>query len=456
MAHPQHNFTSNFKGSDGHNAELTLNINGAEKKYTPAGNDQTYNVPGVARIDINLDGADLVQAIQTALDGAAQPVLVERSVYDEEVVYQYIGDMDGSWYFGTCTVTKIVTIAVDKEDGAVNGEQIPIVNGVVIVPSDGLNVYAQLRTALGLGQLPVLNYVGTNPVYAQYEKTADNGDLIFVGAFATQSTSSRVQFTIYTVASDNTITTTSCESFSGNYDDLSDKPSTVFMAAYDVASYSDVANAYFHNEQLVICIKGNYLYQLKEKYSNKFIFVGTVDKDDGTFETITLNSSNVWTIETHNVDEYCVYRKSYDALHPLSTAATATDISNGCMDVEFDLGNADGFDMGDGNTLVFIGIPNRGGPSGVNFADAFTKIELYAINENDTPFLAAKVKDTSKDDYGDTLLPGDYYMWNRTYSGNGISAPIVKKFRVRYYLNMNTAWVPNLATKFYIYFTILL
>ena len=207
MAHPQHNFTSNFNGSDGHNAELTLNINGVEKKYTPAGNDQTYNVPGVARIDINLDGADLVQAIQTALDGAAQPVLVEMSIYGEEYVYQYIGEIDGQWYFGTCITTKIVTITVAKEDGAVNGEQIPVANGVVIVESDGLNVYSRLRTALALGQLPVLSYVGANPVYAQYEKTADNGDLIFVGALASAS-DTYVQYNIYTVASNNTVTVT--------------------------------------------------------------------------------------------------------------------------------------------------------------------------------------------------------------------------------------------------------
>ena len=230
----------------------------------------------------------------------------------------------------------------------------------------------------------------------------------------------------------------------------------VFVATYNDTSYSDVEDAYFDNEQLVLCKRGTYLYPLKRNYSNKFVFESTVDKYDGTFETITLDSSNVWTIETHNVDEYCVYRKSYDALNPLSTATTAADISNGYMDVEFDLGNADGFTIGDGNTLVFIGIPNRGGPYGVAFADAFTKVELYAINDNNTPFIAAKVKDPSKDDYGDTLAPSDLYMWNRTYSGSGIGLSIVKKFRARYYLNMNTAWVPNLATNFYIYFTILL
>jgi hypothetical protein len=207
MAHPQHNFTSNFNGSDEHNAELTLNINGVENKYTPVGNDQTYNVPGVARIDIDLDGADLVQAIQTVLDGAAQPVLVEASIYDEEYVYQYIGEIDGQWYFGTCTTNKIVTVTVAKEDGAVNDEQTPVANGVVIVESDGLNVYSRLRTALALGQLPVLSYVGGNPVYAQYEKTADNGDLIFVGALASSS-DTYVQYNIYTVASNNTVTVT--------------------------------------------------------------------------------------------------------------------------------------------------------------------------------------------------------------------------------------------------------
>lgn len=232
-----------------------------------------------------------------------------------------------------------------------------------------------------------------------------------------------------------------------------------FVATYNDTNYSDVEDAYFDNEQLVFCERGTYLYQLKRRYSDKFIFEGTVDKDDGTFETITLDSSNVWTIETHSVDEYCVYRKAYDNLHPLSTSTTATDISNGYMDVEFDLGNADGFGVGEGHALVFIGIPNKGGPSGVDFANAFTKIELYAIDDDSslqTPYLAAKVKDPSKDDYGDSLGPNDLYMWNRTYSGNRTSVITVKKFRARYYLNMNTAWVPNLATNFYIYFTILL
>lgn len=232
-----------------------------------------------------------------------------------------------------------------------------------------------------------------------------------------------------------------------------------FVATYNDTSYSDVEDAFFDNEQMVFCERGTYLYQLKRFYNSKYIFEGTVDKEDGTFETITLDSSNVWTIETHSVDEFCVYRKAYDNLHPLSTSTTATDISNGYMDVEFDLGNADGFSVGEGHALVFIGIPNKGGPSGVDFADAFTKIELYAIDDDSslqTPYLAAKVKDPSKDDYGDSLGPNDLYMWNRIYSGNRTSVINVKKFRVRYYLNMNTAWVPNLATNFYIYFTILL
>lgn len=231
----------------------------------------------------------------------------------------------------------------------------------------------------------------------------------------------------------------------------------VFMATYGDTTYSEIENAYFNNESIVFCKNGNYLYPLKGRYGgNKFIFESTVDKDYGEFETITLTNSNVWSIETHSVDEYCVYRKSYDNLHPLSASATATDISNGYIDVEFDLGNADGFEIGDGNTLVFIGIPNKGGPGGTNFADAFTKVELYAISENNTPYLAAKVKDTSKDDYGDTLATSDLYMWNRTYSGNRTSLHTVKKFKGRFYLNMNTAWVPDLATSFYIYFTILL
>lgn len=207
MAHPQHNFTSNFNGSVGHNAELTLNINGVPKKYTPAGNDKEYNVPGVAHIDIDLDGADLVSAIRTALSGDAHPVLVELGVADEKVYWLYAGTDGESWYFTLTTLNAVSLVAVSQSDGSITHSHLDLANGVVIVRSDDAELSSKLYDAYAIGQLPVLEYVDDN-VYANFETIDDDTDeMLFVSSLASSSDTG-VEYKVYAVANDNSVTVT--------------------------------------------------------------------------------------------------------------------------------------------------------------------------------------------------------------------------------------------------------
>lgn len=200
MAHPQHNFTSNFNGSEGHNAELTLNINGTEHKYTPAGNDKEFTVTGAVRIDINLDGSELAARIMTVLDGDSLPLLVQQNLDGTEDSYTYVGLQDNKWLFGRMTTTHIDSVAVSTFDGAVRRETLALASDVAIVAYNDPAVYTKLRTAVALGHLPVLDYQGT---YATYV-TIDNNIL----KFATEAADPNVESYVYTVTSDNMVTAT--------------------------------------------------------------------------------------------------------------------------------------------------------------------------------------------------------------------------------------------------------
>ena len=164
MAHPQHNFTSNFNGSDGHNAELTLNINGVEKKYTPAGNDKTYNVPGVACIPTNLSSADLVNAIATAISGAALPVLVDLGADADAAFYKYSGRSNDTWTFTLVTAQCVYTIDVDVQTGTITRSDISLDKSVVHVSVDHTDLHAYITGLLGADQTPVLVMSDTDPV----------------------------------------------------------------------------------------------------------------------------------------------------------------------------------------------------------------------------------------------------------------------------------------------------
>lgn len=200
MAHPQHNFTSNFNGSEGHNAELTLNINGTEHKYTPAGNDKEFTVTGAVRIDVNLDGSELVERITTVLNGGSLPLLVQQNLDGTEDSYTYVGLQDNEWLFGRVTTTNIDSVGINTTDGSVRRETLALASDVAIVSNTDPAVYTKLRTAVALGHLPVLDYQGT---YATYV-TIDNNIL----KFATEAADPNVESYVYTVASDNTVTAT--------------------------------------------------------------------------------------------------------------------------------------------------------------------------------------------------------------------------------------------------------
>ena len=163
--HPQHNFTSNFNGSEGHNAQLKLIINGVEHLYTPAGNDKVFNVPGVVRIATNLAAADLIAEIRTALDGDAFPVLVEPIPDSEsEVVYQYVGQTEDSWAFSLATVNFIITVWVNIETGTITRNTI-VTSGmstVVYIDYSADNLYTRIAGTIATGQTPVIKRTVAN------------------------------------------------------------------------------------------------------------------------------------------------------------------------------------------------------------------------------------------------------------------------------------------------------
>lgn len=163
MAHPQYNFTSNFNGSEGHNAELTLNINGVEKKYTPAGNDKTYNVPGVACIPTNLSSADLVNAIATAISGAALPVLVDLGTNADAAFYKYSGRSNDTWIFTLVTTQRVYTIDVDVQTGTITRSDISLDKSIVHVSVDHADLHAYITGLLGADRTPVLVMSDTDP-----------------------------------------------------------------------------------------------------------------------------------------------------------------------------------------------------------------------------------------------------------------------------------------------------
>lgn len=111
MAHPQHNFTSNFNGSEGHNAALNLNINGVPHTYTPAGSDINIAVASHVFVDGTLPPADLVSAIQAAFDALAIPI-IEESTLTDYYLYTYSGYENGEWTFVRSSYSRIVELGI--------------------------------------------------------------------------------------------------------------------------------------------------------------------------------------------------------------------------------------------------------------------------------------------------------------------------------------------------------
>lgn len=188
MAHPQHNFTSNFNGSEGHNAELTLIINGSRKTYTPAGANQEYNVPGVARIDVNqVTGNDLVIAITEVLAADALPILVESTgTVEDTFVYQSSDSMTGEFVFGKIEANDIV-LATVQPDGTISKSSIAIGSDLVYRVTPNVTTLAEANAAFQAHKLVYMDssdcvylasqYVGGTGLI-MYGSTVDAGNIL--------------------------------------------------------------------------------------------------------------------------------------------------------------------------------------------------------------------------------------------------------------------------------------
>ena len=180
MAHPQHNFTSNFNGSEGHNAELALIINGSRKTYTPTGANQEYNVPGVARIDVSqVTGNDLVQAITEIIAADALPILVDSTgTVEDTFVYQSSDSMTGDFIFGKLETNDIV-LATVHGDGTISKSSVAIGSDLVYKVTANVTTLAEANAAFQAHKLVYLD--GTDCVYLASQYVGGTG-LIMYGA----------------------------------------------------------------------------------------------------------------------------------------------------------------------------------------------------------------------------------------------------------------------------------
>ena len=138
-------------------------------------------------------------------------------------------------------------------------------------------------------------------------------------------------------------------------------------------------------------------------------------------------------------------------INPLSQQElTATDITNGYVDIELSLGATIG--TGLGFRVWTIGLPNSY-YSGWKLAQMYDRIEVYTHGEN-LQLLAARYDDLAADDYGNALEVSDIdHVWNRTFTGNGTRLQEIDAFVVRCYLNSNYGWVTGAKAPIKIWFT---
>lgn len=87
MAHPQNNFTSQFRsdGSDG-NASLTIIINGVPHVYTPQGNDQQLTIEGAIVVDMSVTYAEMTQYLTRDL-----PIYLHITGTNIDYIVPYVG-----------------------------------------------------------------------------------------------------------------------------------------------------------------------------------------------------------------------------------------------------------------------------------------------------------------------------------------------------------------------------
>lgn len=242
----------------------------------------------------------------------------------------------------------------------------------------------------------------------------------------------------------------------GVYEDIKDLRN-IFVAKYGETTYAEVREAVIQNKE-IICIKGYTVYTYAFISNNVYEFAGSV-ASNGTFKVVKVASPNVWTTESHNVKEFSVYRKSFDNLNPASATLTATDISNGYIDIDLDLGFSGGW-IGSycGEPTIIIGLP--GTPwlaSGKSMLrEVFTRVVLEA-NADAPGFIAANFGNLNSTDDGIHVNSGDV-MWHRTFTGIGIRLLELRGFTARCFLNTNSSivWTAGLKVELYIHFTVIL
>lgn len=242
----------------------------------------------------------------------------------------------------------------------------------------------------------------------------------------------------------------------GVYEDVKDFRN-FFVAKYGETTYAEVREALIQNKK-VICIKDNKVYTYAFISNSVHEFSGSV-ASDGTFNVVKVASPDVWTTEPHNVKEFSVYRKSFDNLHPASATLTATDINNGYIDFDLDLGFPGG-SIGSycGEPTIIIGLPGRPWQSSGKsmLKEVFTKVVLYAKTTNGS-YVATGVGNLNSTDDGRSALDGNV-TWNRMFTGLGISIVDLQGFTARCFLNMNSGieWTAGLNVELYIHFTVIL
>lgn len=180
MAHPQHNFTSNFNGSDGHNARLTLVINGTEHVYTPAGNDKEFRIAGVNKLDSLEEGAVLIAQIQRTVDAGSTPIITVTDGNNTRE-YIYVGFENERHRFICADTTAIYQIEV-TQDGGLSQEQIALGDTVCFIDRTENAVYNKALAAVARNQYVVLKWTdGDVSSYLPLTAIVSNRSAIFVG-----------------------------------------------------------------------------------------------------------------------------------------------------------------------------------------------------------------------------------------------------------------------------------
>lgn len=207
MAHPQFNFTSNFNGSEGHNARLTLVINGTEHVYTPAGNDKEFRITGVNKLDSLEESSALVAQIQQTVESDATPIITVTIDADNTREYIYTG-LENDQYRFICVDSSTIYLAKVAQDGTLTYEQIILGDSVYFIDRTESGIYNKTLAAVARNQYVVLKWTdGTVTSYLPLTAIEQNHSVIFVGR-CSQVGSAGINYFRIEAHSNDTVTAT--------------------------------------------------------------------------------------------------------------------------------------------------------------------------------------------------------------------------------------------------------